>query len=72
MATLAKGYIKVRLPTIGNKRSCKVNTMSLIILMHLGFPFLTPLYHYEIMKTKDGPDRNPAPPLLLLSLGAFD
>ena len=54
MATLAKGYIKVRLPTIGKKRSCAMNTMSLVILVHLGFPFITRLYHRQGMKTKRG------------------
>ena len=53
LATFAVDHTKVRLPTIGDKRSCMVNTMALVILMHLGFPFLAPLYHCQIVKAKE-------------------
>jgi len=65
MATLAKGYIKVRLPTIGKKRSCAMNTMSFVILVHLGFPSSLGLYHGQSMKDR-GPDRSPVPSMFHL------
>ena len=40
MAAVAKRYIKVRFPTTGKKRSCAMNPMFLVILVHVeGFPF---------------------------------